>query len=205
MAKHLSVGTVIEKNRIASENAFIILLQLDVKDENGDPVTTIRFCQNSENVVYGGETYYAGNFTLDFQNENGKEPAMSIAAQDQTKTLTQYVDAYDGLTDNEVIITVVNTGNIDGPPEMQETFKIVSSSIKNYVVTFQLGIESAVNKRFPNYRQFKDRCQWRYKGLRCGYAGAMTSCDYTLKGANGCVAHGNQNRFGAFPGLNNYG
>jgi hypothetical protein len=36
----------------------------------------------------------------------------------------------------------------------------------------------------------KQNCVWQYKdGINCDYAGGLPTCDFTLDGANGCIAH----------------
>jgi hypothetical protein len=207
MARHLSIGTVVEKNKIQSEDTFIILIDATIKDDYGAYVSTLSFCKNSENIIYGVDkdgnpvNYQAANFDIDLNTELNSEPTIKLSAQDQTRTLAQYIEAYGGLIGSDLTMTVVNSGALDGPPEIQETFKIIASNVNEYVVEFDLGTESAVNKRFPLYRQFRDRCAWPYKGRRCGYTGQLATCDYTLEGSNGCIAHANVARFGAFPSL----
>jgi phage-related protein len=127
---------------------------------------------------------------------------MTLAAQDQTQLLAQFVEAYDGLVGSDVTLYVVNSGALSSPPEIEETFKVVGASVQTYVVTINLGVESATSARFPPFRQFKERCVWKYKGVRCKYAGVLETCDYTRSGANGCVAHDNEINFGGFPGIN---
>lgn len=39
-------------------------------------------------------------------------------------------------------------------------------------------------------------CILEYKGCACGYSGDLPGCDKSWDGANGCVAHGNEERFG---------
>jgi phage-related protein len=205
MAKHLSVGSIIEKNKIASEETFLILMDAIIRDEDGKTVNTLRFVKNSENIVFDGQAYQAANFSFDISMELNSEPTIKLSAEDQTRTLAQYIEAYAGLVNSTVIMTVVNSGALSGPAEIQETFKIMSASVNEYVVDFDLGTDSAVNKRWPQYRQFKDRCPWRFKSKRCGYTGPMSTCDYTLAGGNGCMAHANVKHFGGFPGLNGNG
>jgi phage-related protein len=205
MAKHLSVGSIIEKNKIASEETFLILMDAIIRDEDGNTVNTLRFVKNSENIVFDGQSYQAANFSFDISMELNSEPTIKLSAEDQTRTLAQYIEAYAGLVNSTVIMTVVNSGALSGPAEIQETFKIMSASVNEYVVDFDLGTDSAVNKRWPQYRQFKDRCPWRFKSKRCGYTGVMPTCDYTLAGGNGCMAHANVKHFGGFPGLNGNG
>lgn len=201
MPHNLTISSVIDKNKIASENVFLVLIEVDVKDHTGALVETVRIVKNSENIVHNGNTYTAANFGLDVKVEANQEPEVTLSAQDQTRTLAQYVEAYDGLVDNKVRMIVINSATPEDI-EIQEEFLISGSSINNYIVELNLGVETTLSKRFPESRQFKDRCAWRYKGARCKYAGAMETCDYTREGPNGCKAHGNEINFGGFPGIN---
>jgi phage-related protein len=201
-AKHLNLSTVVDKNKVSSDKAFLVLFKVVVRDYLGVEVDTLRFAKNSENVVFAGDVYQAANFNLDIQVEEGKEPSVTLTAQDQTKTLATYVDLYDGLVKSDVTLYIVNEGALDGPPEIAEDFIVSDATTAEYIVTLTLGTESAVAQRFPNFRQFRNRCAWKYKGERCKYSGAMPTCDFTRDGANGCIAHGNEENFGGFPGLN---
>ena len=78
---------------------------------------------------------------------------------------------------------------------------VTGASAKNYDATFTLGAENPVTFRFPRRRQRRDVCQWRYKSAYCGYTGALPTCDFTMNGSNGCIAHANGPRFGAYPGI----
>lgn len=205
MARHLSIETIVEKNKISSENVFIILIDAEINDEDGNLVQHLRFCKNTENITWDGNEYQAANFDITINNEVNQEPRITMTAQDQTRTLGQFIEAYAGVVGSKVTMTIVNSGNLSAPAELQEEFKIISSSMQDYVVSFDLGIESAVNRRFPLYRQFKDRCPWKYKGSKCGYSGPLPKCDYTLMGPNGCAVHNNINNFGGFSGLNTMG
>lgn len=202
MSKHLSIATIIDKNKIASDKAFLMLIKVDVKDPTtGAIVQTLRMVRNSENVTHNGNVFQAANFEIDIKMEVNAEPQIILRAEDQTRTLAQYIDLYDGLMTNEVTMIIVNEATMD-TPEIEETFIITGSGINDTKVEFNLGVESAVTQRFPNYRQFKNRCAWKYKGQRCKYAGALATCDYSRDGPNGCAAHDNEINFGGFPGIN---
>lgn len=201
-AKHLNLSTVVDKNKIDSSNVFLILIEVKIlSPETGEEVTTIRFVKNSENVTFEGNNFQAANFSIETSNEIGQEPTLSVKAHDETRTLAQYIDAYDGLVDSKLRMIVANSASLDSPPELDEEFLIVHASSQNYQVDMNLGVQSAVSQRFPNFRQQKDRCSWKYKGPRCKYAGAMTTCDYSRTGPNGCIAHDNEINFGGFPGI----
>jgi phage-related protein len=201
-AKHLNLSTVVDKNKIETDKAFLILFKIVVKDTLGATVDTLRFVKNSENVIFMGDVYQASNFSIDIQLEDGKEPSVSLTAQDQTKTLSTYIDLYDGLVKSDVTMYIVHEESLDGPAEISEDFLVIDGSVSDYVATLTLGMESAVAQRFPNFRQFRNRCAWKYKGERCKYAGSMPTCDFTRDGPNGCIAHGNEINFGGQPGLN---
>jgi hypothetical protein len=202
-AKHLNLNTVVDKNRVASDRVFTILFKVQVNDNNGNPVTTLYFAKNSADVIFQGNNYIAANFNLDIKVEQGQEPEIKLTAQDQTKTLISYVDAYDGLVKSVVTMYVVHSDSLlSGVPEISEDFVVTGATVNGYVVNVTLGVETAVAQRFPNFRQFQNRCAWKYKGTRCGYVGSMPTCDYTRDGSNGCIAHGVEANFGGFPGLN---
>ncbi|HEV7284693.1 MAG TPA: hypothetical protein VGN75_07530 [Kaistia sp.] len=200
--RHLSVATAIEKNRIASLVAFVICLEIEVKDpETGAFVEMLRFVHNDETLVYRGQTYLAGNFDLDVRQEAGSAPQLTLAVTDISQEIEARMQQYGGGIGFQVRFMVVNTGNLDQPPEVDETALVVGASSKEYVATFELGAENPLMMRFPFRRQFRDRCPWRYKGPECGYTGSLPGCDYTLQGANGCAVHQNSRRFGGFPGI----
>jgi phage-related protein len=201
-AKHLNLSTVVDKNKITSDKAFVVLFKVIVRDYQENVIDTLRFAKNSENVIFQGDVFQAANFDLKVEIEDQKEPSISITAQDTTKTLSTYIDLYDGLVKSDVTLFVVHEDSLDGPAEVEESFVVIDSSVQEYVVTMNLGVQSAVSSRFPNFRQFRNRCAWKYKGERCKYVGAMPTCDFTRDGANGCIAHGNEPNFGGFPGLN---
>lgn len=202
-AKHLNLSTIVDKNKVSSDKAFLLLFKVTVNDTNGDFVTNLHFAKNSEDVTFMGDAYTAANFDIDVQIEQGTEPQIKLTAHDETKALAAYIDKYDGLVKSSVTLYVVHEDMLaSGPAEIDEDFLITEASVNEYVVSFTLGVETAVAQRFPNFRQFQNRCSWKYKGTRCGYTGAMPTCDYTRDGANGCIAHANEANFGGFPGLN---
>lgn len=203
MAHNLNVSSVIDKNKIASSNVFLILLEVEVKDPStGTLVDTMRIVKNSEDIVFETNVYTAANFELDIQLDATKEPTITLEAHDETRQLAQYIDAYDGLVSCNIRVMIVNSGNLLAAPDIDENMIVLSSSISSYKARFELGVESSVGFRFPNYRQFKDRCFKAFKGPRCQYAGPAATCSYTRNGANGCIAKNNEINFGGFPGIN---
>lgn len=202
MPTHLSVATAIEKNRVSSDVAFVPLLEIDVKNpDTNEPVETLYFARNADDIVYRGTTYIRGGFDFDVQEEAGAQPAVTITVHDMTRALMTRMQEFGGGVGFTVRILVINSGNLTQDPEITEQFLVTGASAKDYDATFTLGAENPLLLRFPRRRQFRDQCQWRYKGPECGYAGGIASCDFTMNGGNGCVAHANAIRFGGFPGI----
>lgn len=201
MTKHLSVATAIEKNRIASDKAFVILAALDVYDETGAFVETVRLAQNSENIDWQGDTYEASNFKIDLSDVSGQEPSLKIDAKDPSGFIRERMNSYGGGVGFSCVVTVINTGNIDQAPEVQEEFLVIDASQAGYDVSFTLGVDNPLKDRFPRRLLLRDQCTVRYKGSRCKYAGGLAACDFTYAGLNGCGAHSNQVNFGGFRGI----
>lgn len=207
MTKSLSVATVIEKNRISSEVPFLVCLDIRVID----PVTlstveTLHLVRNDEDVTYNGFEYKAFIFDIELKEEPGSMSPVTLAVTDFSKAVQGRMQAYGGGIGFQVSVMVVNAAALDQAPEVVEDFEVIGASASNYVCTFELGVESALAKDFPRRRQSRDFCQWRYKDANtCGYSGGIATCDLTLKGPNGCGAHGNTIRFGAYPGVNSNG
>lgn len=201
MARHISVETAIEKNRIASDVAFVLLIEVDIVDETGDVVDHLRLARNSEDVVYGGETYTAANFEAKYKADVEEEPSLTFEANDMSGYIRSRMEAYGGGLGSECVVTVVNTGNLDQPPEIVETYQVTAASSQGYKVMFTLGVDNPLMIQWPKIKQTRDQCQWVFKGPRCKYAGAATKCSFTYAGANGCLAKNNTANFGGFRGL----
>jgi phage-related protein len=210
MSKALSVASIIEKNRLSSDVPFLILLDIDVvSPDSGAVIETGHYVRNTEAVNFNGNAYEPANFDIEFKEESGQLQTVKLSIKDYAGIIQQKMQDYGGGVGFGVTVSVANSAALDKPAEIQEFFEVVAAESSQYVCAFTLGAENTVAKTFPRRRQTRDYCQWRYKGEECGYSGGMPSCDLTLKGANGCVAHGNVIRFGAFPGINtrdvNYG
>lgn len=207
MSKQLSVATVIEKNRLSSDEPFLVCLDIRVVDPQTQAlVETLHLVRNTEDITFNGFEYKAILFDIELKEEAGAQSPVSLAITDYTKAVQGRMQAYGGGIGFQVTIVVVNAGALEQPPEVVEDFEVIGASAANYVCTFELGVESTLARNFPRRRQTRDFCQWRYKQPgTCGYTGNLPTCDLTLQGPNGCAAHGNTIRFGAYPGINSNG
>lgn len=207
MPKSLSIASVIEKNRLSSDVPFLVCIDIQVID----PITSafvemLHLVRNSENITFNGFEYQALMFDINLKSEAGSQSPVSLTVTDYTKALQGRMQAYGGGVGFKVTVMVVNAGALNQPPEVIEDFEVVGASASDYVSTFDLGVESALSKTFPRRRQTRDFCQWRYKDPNtCGYTGALPKCDLSLQGTNGCAAHTNTIRFGAYPGISSNG
>jgi len=208
MARHLSVATVIEKNKISSKVAFVVLLELRIVDPNTRQVVEIlRLAANDENIMFGldekGYTaiYQSANFDLQIDQKANTSPSVTLTATDPTMFIQSRIEGYAGGVFSEVVLMVVNTARLDKPAEVREKFSVITTSSKDYVVTANLGAENPLNIQFPKYKQFRERCAWRFKDYGCGYKGAATTCTYVLDGKGGCREKGNSMNARVLPGL----
>jgi hypothetical protein len=207
MPKQLSVASVIEKNRLSSDVPFLPCLDITVIDPaTFATVEVLHLVRNDEDIIYNGFVYKAILFDLELKQEAGTQGSVNLSIVDYTRALQGRMQAYGGGVGFRVSILVVNAGALDQPPEIIEDFEVIGASSADYSASFTLGVENALAKTFPRRKQTRDFCQWRYKdAVTCGYTGGLSSCDLSLQGANGCAAHGNTVRFGAFPGINSNG
>jgi phage-related protein len=204
--KALSVASVIEKNRLESNIAFLVLVQIEIFD----PATysypeIVRAVNNDEDITFAGESWTAQPFDIELKYEAGSVPDVTLSVKDFNRVLLGKLETYAGGIGSRVTMIILNSGNLSQGPEVQEVFEIIGSSANDYVVSLKLGAESTLTRLFPGRMQMRDRCSWRYKGPECGYTAGMPTCDLSLQGPNGCAAHSNAVNFGGFPGLVNRG
>lgn len=212
----LSVTAFIEKNKLATTNAWLVLVKVVMPDD-----TVFRVCANTEGVVWpvGGEEFAAFPFELDEMGDSskGEVPSVSLKVSNVTRTLEPYLEAQDGLVDSVVTIYVVNQANVSLPyhdppfvgelnsnPELELVYDIIDTSADAQWVTFTLGASNPWNKRFPRNKVYKNICRYYdFKGDRCDYEGAETTCDRSLDTCRNTML--NFERFGGFPGVGTKG
>lgn len=207
MVKSLSVASVIEKNRLDSDQAYLICVDIEVVNPTtGVVVEVIHVVRNTEPVTLNSVVYEAANFDIELKEEAGTQPTLNFIFRDLTRALQARMQEYGGGIGFNVTLKVVAANALTAPAELEEFFQVIGAQISNFIVTFTLGAENSLFRTFPRRRQTKDFCQWRYKDpTTCGYSGGMPTCDLSLQGPNGCAAHSNTPKFGAFPGLNTNG
>ena len=206
MPTSFSILNAVEKNQLASGNAFLVLLEIQLVDSTTNQVVdTVYVVNNNEDIVYKLQTYTAFPFDLKLAKDTNGIPEVTLNATDYQKTLLTQLNNLQGATGSTVIMRVLNSGNLSAEPEMEERFDVVAANANEFKISIKLGAENPLQRRFPQMLQMRDRCRWHYKSTECGYVGAIASCDLSLQGTNGCTAHNNSHRFGGFPGLKGRG
>lgn len=191
----LPAALIARKNAIAQDAPWLQLFEIEAPEE------TLRFVNNTDDVVWGGNTYSAFPIELDEIKNDGSGSFGTFSARvcNVNRVVQDYVEANDGLVGCTVRLIVVNAGELAADVSMLTTsWSVMSTKCDENWVVFSLGRSVLLSRRYPKYRALPSTCPLHYKGARCGYAGVMATCDRTL---NACRDHDNAPRFGGRPGL----
>jgi len=202
VSRTISLASSIEKARLDSGVPYLILADIEIRDENTLLREVVRIVKNDEEFEHQGRVYLPTIFDLSYTEEVGRLASAEITINDFTRAIRQKEAEFGGAPSGfKVRIKVVNSAIPEGEPEFSLYYDVKSSSSTEYQVSWSLGADNILSYSFPIHKQYRDRCRFRYRGSDCGYVGTITTCDFTLDGPNGCSAHNNTHRFGGFPGL----
>lgn len=189
------------------DGAFAWLFELPIPDE----VTprTLRIV-NRKRAVEFGTTTSAAALTWDpfpfgvprLREDNaGTQEVVQVALANVSREVAALMEAFDGLGSQRGTLRLVNLELLDEPRAFIEiTGKVLGSTVSAAVVTLELGEPDITRTAFPLNRISSRSCRHTYKGARCGYTGALPSCDKSLDGPDGCEVHANEPRWGGFRG-----
>lgn len=203
----LSRVAAMDKHKIASTTPWLLLVDFQWGSEH------VRVVRNPSAVVYdagdglGPQTYQPFNFELTGVDTkgDGSLPSITLKASNVNRLLEGALTQYQGAAGATAILYVLNTDNPTGEAELAMQTTIIKTTTSPAWVTFTLSAASPLRMLFPKYLYYQGTCMWPYKSVQCAYAGTITTCDLTYSGANGCMVHGNQQRFGGFPGIGTNG
>lgn len=192
---HVLHADVIEsKNTLVGADAWVWLLALEASGS-----TAVRLCTGNANVSYGGDTYISFPFSVgEFElNDRGELPECTITFGDPTGTLAGLVDA-----NPEVDFSTCQLHRyVNGQVATTYPFTVERITATREGLAMTLGnLDPIANSMFPSQRVYRSTCRHQFLGPYCQYAGAVTTCDLTLRGPNGCIAKANQEHFGGVPG-----
>lgn len=204
----LSLAAQGDKAKLASGDAWLFLLDVIWQGQH------VRLARNVDDVTFdagdglGPQGYQKFSFELTVeQAPSGQLPSIQIKCSNVLGILQNYIEQYAGAVGATANIYVFNTAHTAGEPELSLSTLITRTAVTEESVTFTLGAPKPQQQLFPRFLYRANFCMWVsvYKGKWCGYAGALANCDGTFDGPNGCKVHGNQTRFGAFPGIGTNG
>jgi phage-related protein len=204
----LSLAAQQDKSKLASGDAWILLLDLVWNGEH------IRLARNIDAVNFdagdgnGIQSYEPFNFELTVEQPGGGQlPSLTLTASNTLRLLQGVIEQYAGFAGATANLYVYNTAHPAGEPDLALSTTVMRSSSTASKVTFTCSAPSPMRMLFPRFLYRATFCMWvsNYKGAQCGYAGVLTNCDGTYDGPDGCIAHDNAMRFGAFPGIGSNG
>ena len=196
MPLSLPAVLVIEKNQIASANAWLVMLEVTLPD-----ATKLYLVHNTEDITFNSHVYTAFPFQIEIPkiNAKGELPSWILRVSNVTRALQSYYEAQKGLIKSQVIVRFVNAAYLaENYAELETITEVMASKADAEWLTFTLGMPSPLRRRFPIFRYIAGHCSWDFKGIECAYSGATSSC---LKTLDYCKTLNNSRRFGGKPGM----
>ncbi len=202
-----SAALIAKANEPRSGKAWFRLYDIELQTSTTES-RWVLLTSSDQNVIYRGRTYLAYPITHDSvkQRAGGALPSVQLTIGNFDGVAEQYLRSYDGLEGRRVRIRRVHEDLVTSDADtVAYDYTVRLAKPAGAVVVLELGEAPLHEVAFPSTRLVRGTCQDRFRGPRCGWAigmpGNAASCDYSLDGANGCVAHGNEDRFGATPSL----
>ncbi|MDQ6989192.1 MAG: hypothetical protein Q9M19_04855 [Mariprofundaceae bacterium] len=199
-------------------------------EQHLDATTVVRVAQYPEDVVFDGQTYTAFAFRVEAieQTAEGRISDTRLVFASPNGLFQDYIEQYNGLVGQNCLITIVNANLLNDPTaRMDFQYVVFSSSFDSLTVTLDLAtrLDETLIK-VPIRRITRPRCMHTYKGEGCwirsttepftysqpsgfvlstpGDSSGNTCSKILNDTSNGCKAHANTERFGAFPGVTDH-
>ena len=192
---------------LVQTTSFVQLCEIEIPQ---DPLRRVRIAAFPDSVTFGTDSagaplvYQPASFRIRGLRENteGSIPVAQLTIGNVNLEASRLVQEFQGLTGQPVRYMLIDLADApNGDPLIKQDFEILSCEVSDRAFVARIGQYNPFQSNFPANRHSIDGCRFRYKSARCGYSGALASCDHTLRGANGCIVHENQERFGAKPGI----
>ncbi|WP_446744302.1 hypothetical protein [Silvibacterium acidisoli] len=205
----LSLAAQADKSKLTSADPWLMLIDVVWQGQHFRLARNVDDVQFDAGDGFGVQDYTKSAFDLTIERTSGGQlPSIQIKISDIQGLLQGPIQEYAGVVGATVSMYFVNMAHPAGEPSIALTSTIMrTQNVPLESVTFTLGAPKPQQQLFPRYLYRADFCIWvpTYKGKWCGYTGTLPNCDGTYNGSNGCVAHANQQRFGAFPGIGTNG
>lgn len=197
MALNLSAVAKLEKIKISSDGAWLVLLEIKISETQ-----VIRVVRNTEDIEWNGLTWYSFPFDLEdiTEDSQGEIPTVTVKVSNVTKTVQRYIEETNGAVGANVTLYVVHSKHLDySVPEIEESFTVRSIKCDPYWVSFTLSGDFPTLRRIPETRYLKDYCPFKFRGIECGYKQEDDAeCNKTL---DDCRKLDNSLRFGGEPSI----
>lgn len=194
------------KNALDLGRPYVWLFEFQVPTT---PPERLRLAAHDTAVSYGTDgdgvplvySPYAVRLDPIEQNTDGDLVNLRVTVSNVKREIMALVEAHGAFVGQPATMQLVHLDLLsDAAPLVFVDGKVASASATVEALVFEVGLYYPSRGTFPTGRISRDWCRFRYKGLRCGYAGALPSCDKSKDGTNGCDVHNNTARFGGFPG-----
>lgn len=198
--KSLPANIIIEKNKLATPSAWLILLDISLPDGS-----KFYLVKNNENVTFNSQVYTALNFDVEptKASAQGEIPTVTLRVSNVTRVLQDYLESTNGGVGATVTLRVVNSAYLsENYSELTMTFDVLATVADAYWVSFTLGAPNPLRWRFPLNRYIANHCNWQYKSAECGYSGTASTCKRTLQD---CRDRFNSGRYGGYMGMSTGG
>ena len=94
--KNVSLAKVIEKNRLASDQAWLIALNIDVINSDGNHVEYLRVVRNDEQITIDGDVFEPFPFDIDVEESTDGVPTLNLTISDSSQIVQSYMQNYSG-------------------------------------------------------------------------------------------------------------
>ncbi len=195
MPRDIPANIIIEKNKLQSKAAWLLLLEVTLTDD-----TVLRYVRNFEEIEFGGETYTPFPFEIEptKNTSKGQIPTVTLRVSNVTNLLEPYLEDLDGAIGSSVKITIVNSDRLaEDYSELELTYDIIACNSTTEWVTFTLGAPNPLRQRFPLDKYLALHCSFHYndvedqEGPRCQYAGkTITAITKAANAKISCASHG---------------
>lgn len=197
---NLSLGQIIEKNKLNNDSVYIVLVEIRLSDEQ-----IVRLCNDSQDVKWNGQDWIAFPFDIGELKDSGggETQELTLSVSNVLRIMQSYVEKASGGVDTEVILRIINTETIEETiPLVEEIFGVTGTEVNNKNISFTLGLGIPMFLRFPERRFLKNFCEYEYGGIECG-VGVETLAEYPTcnRSLTDCDKRCNSRRFGGEPAM----
>jgi lambda family phage minor tail protein L len=209
---------------VASLDTGRVILNTDLRAEVAQPVevyAVVLLVDANHEVEYQGATYcqYPMQLQAMETTTENQDISVQLIMANVDKNIEYLIHEYDGLRGRRVTVLTVfanhtakiytplpdGTYDIQPNPEynpqafVRDILQIDSFTSSAKAMQFTLTPALRLDVKLPRRRYVGGTCYFRYKDPEtCGYSGTLPACNHTLAD---CIRHGNQLRFGGFPGV----